>query len=666
MKSRGRILLRNPIVSRVRRHATVATLFRAAGPPPIQRAVEQALPDGAGLAAQPPVAVARPAAARTAVVQATLLPAATSLPTGYVIGAPPAPPVQRSPAIEAMRPSTLPVEGPAIQPSPTAPPEEESTFSEAVWRRLQTIFRGHQEKQAAPEAVPETEPPSVPARPGSPPQGALPVQRAAAQPGGPPEAEETPPPTLAESLTREPLVRELLPTETVSEPPPPHSPSVHRTVDDARARQPEATPDTPYPTDTLESPPPTATTAPQEFAFAEEETLVERRIIEPEIDKQAELPITAETPTIQPSEAPTPTSQPTSQPTKHLTTQPPAEEEIAALEPQWQPRPLQDVWPVQRLEAPPTPPEPPARPPSVPEALPTSSEEATATEEIQWALADVAPGGPTTSSIEVITPRQPRPTLRPEAGVPTEIEGPSPEVSAPPKTKEPHPEADISPDFEEPRPALMQEPAKPSGPQNLPGEIALPPPTVQMQRETDAAPDITQTRPLTETPAPALVQTEIGPLPADLWHLLGRSPPGQEPAEATPPQDTGQEATIADGNIADAAITDGRIARAVATAEAPPKPERPAIREIIPPVVQRVAAPGSAAEAGSLIQREPEEEQAETAATGSVTTESVATEAETAPETPAPRIDVDDLARRVYAEIKRRLSTEWERARRMF
>ena len=31
---------------------------------------------------------------------------------------------------------------------------------------------------------------------------------------------------------------------------------------------------------------------------------------------------------------------------------------------------------------------------------------------------------------------------------------------------------------------------------------------------------------------------------------------------------------------------------------------------------------------------------------------------------PAPEINVDELTRRVYQEIKRRLSTEWERMRR--
>jgi hypothetical protein len=186
-----------------------------------------------------------------------------------------------------------------------------------------------------------------------------------------------------------------------------------------------------------------------------------------------------------------------------------------------------------------------------------------------------------------------------------------------------------------------------------------------MQREDEAE---TQTRPLAETPASGLVQTEIGPLPADLWHLLGRSPPEQAPAETTSPLDAGQGVTIADVGVTDATITDGRIARAVATAEAaaeaPSAPEQPAIREIIPPVVQRAAAPGSAAEAGGLIQRGPEEEQAESAAAESV--EAGGAEAETAPEPSTPRIDVDDLARRVYAEIKRRLSTEWERARRLF
>lgn len=681
------MLLRNPIVSRVRRHATVATLFRAVGPPLVQRAAEPA--------SQPPVAAARPAAARVAVVQATLLPAATSLPTGYVTGVPPAPveadvgvapPVQRSPVAaeamppSAMQPSTPPAEGPAVQPSPAAPPEEEPTFSEAVWRRLQTIFRRHQESQATTETPPEADPSSAPAQPGPTPRETSPVQRTTDQPSSQPRTEEAVPP---------PLAREPLPTETASAPPPPHGPPIQRAVDETGARPPAAMPDTAYPADTaypmdtIEPPPTTAPTVP-EFAPAEEETPAERRTIEPESDERAALPATAETPIVQPSRASTPTDHPTTQPPDQLTIHPSpsqaerglsheispeptpgpsVEGETAAIEPQWQPRPLQDVWPVQRLEAPPMPPEPPARSASAPAGLepepsPASGEEVTTREEIQRALTDVAPGQPTASSIEVITPRQPRPAPRPEASVPLEAEGA-------------RPEADIPPDVEESRPALLEEPfvisraaepAKPGSPQDLSGEATLPPPTVQMQPEDEAD---TQARPLAEMPAPDLVQTEIGPLPADLWHLLGRSPPGQEPAETIspqgPPQDMDQEATVADAISTDGHTADARVARAVAAAEAPTRPERPAIREIIPPVVQR------AAETRSPIQREPEEEQA---ATESVATEAAATEAVeqrgTEAETPTPRIDVDDLARRVYAEIKRRLSTEWERARRMF
>ena len=135
-----------------------------------------------------------------------------------------------------------------------------------------------------------------------------------------------------------------------------------------------------------------------------------------------------------------------------------------------------------------------------------------------------------------------------------------------------------------------------------------------------------------------LQNDQIGPLPADLWHLIGESPP-QGPPETAPSQ---PGAVTTDREAA--------VKRAVAAAEAPTAPPAPA-------GLQQPAAQGGAS---TLIQRLPDEAGMEAGEAGGAGTETVAPSAEGGPgEEP----DVDELARRVYAEIKRRFSVEWERVR---
>lgn len=125
-----------------------------------------------------------------------------------------------------------------------------------------------------------------------------------------------------------------------------------------------------------------------------------------------------------------------------------------------------------------------------------------------------------------------------------------------------------------------------------------PRPTLARQPEAGSQTPSAPRRQNTATPPPATpVPTEIGPLPADLWTLLGETPP----ASTAPPPPV--------------------IMRSVDTAPAPAPQLAPAA-----PAPAPDASPTADAEDG---------------------------------------INVDELARRVYDQLKRRLSTDWERTRRV-
>jgi hypothetical protein len=115
------------------------------------------------------------------------------------------------------------------------------------------------------------------------------------------------------------------------------------------------------------------------------------------------------------------------------------------------------------------------------------------------------------------------------------------------------------------------------------------------------------------------IETEIGPLPADLWHLIGQEPPRQASAEIQPPDSF--EAAPARTTAAVASLPLG--ARA--------------------PVIQRQ-------EESRTAPAEPGLPESEAGAAASATSSSE-------------EVDVDELARRVYREVKRRMSLEWERMR---
>jgi hypothetical protein len=141
--------------------------------------------------------------------------------------------------------------------------------------------------------------------------------------------------------------------------------------------------------------------------------------------------------------------------------------------------------------------------------------------------------------------------------------------------------------------------------------------------------------PPSDTDAPTMVETEIGPLPGDLWELIGEPVPTNE----TPSPAKSPAQPLPDARSEGEPPT--RAAPAVEP-EAPtpvaPVPSRPASS---PTTVQRAEAPTD-------VETETESQSPET------------------DERSDGGVDVDELARRVYGEVRRRLAVEMERMRSYF
>lgn len=281
----------------------------------------------------------------------------------------------------------------------------------------------------------------------------------------------------------------------------------------------------------------------------------------------------------------------TEQPDRHVS-QPEMEppETVTAL----QPLPLEAVWAVETLREPRNP-----NPPTLEE----SQEEIPGEEEIdrkaknahaeqssvqrsvapdlivRSALQDVQPAQASDSGIEFIPPRRPRPPS-PAAGANTPV---------------------------------AENSAKPAN-------ISVPMNALQRQVETGSE---------NETAKPGMVPTEIGPLPEDLWNLVG-------------------EATPAAGNMVDASqespssgeTSIGAMPAQVRNTAPAPSSPGPAAQA---PLVQRQVASDASAEAES--------------ATPDAGKDAVGEQANE-------EVNIEELARQVYSELKHRLGLEWERLHR--
>jgi hypothetical protein len=292
------------------------------------------------------------------------------------------------------------------------------------------------------------------------------------------------------------------------------------------------------------------------------------------------------------------------------------------------PLPLESVWPVSQVEPPRGSAErvfrsterPAGETGATGPALVPSGRPPGSSETLSRALQEVKPGQPSSSSIELIQPRGPRP-------------------------------------------------APSSGASRPGGEAEVLSRTVQRAADTGQTP-AAQRVVRAEDAAAEIVQTEAGPLPADLWSLIGQAPPAGRQVESTPAAGlSGEPAGMPAGEARPASRGPemDRPASAQSPAEgAPPvQAERRLQAGSLPPAsaptaaqpaVLRSAAPpqagGEGAEGG--LQFQPE-----TRASGAGPASPDGGEAKEA----GAGTDLDELVNQVYAEVRRRIAVEWERWR---
>jgi hypothetical protein len=232
--------------------------------------------------------------------------------------------------------------------------------------------------------------------------------------------------------------------------------------------------------------------------------------------------------------------------------------------------PLQAAWPVHRINR-----SSDLNHRAETDELATASVPPAADEDLPPAIMRaLPPAQPTSSAVEVITPRRPRPVG-----------------------------------------AAWSEPFQtPGATQAMAGEAAAAT-TLQRAAEPSAVP--------LSSGEGAMVATEIGPLPADLWSLLDQQPPGE------------LLAGVQDGLPASQPLHDA------------------AAGEHLP-----AELPGTVHPTPATLQRQME---------AAVAAEAMPATRESAAETPGSEtaVDINELTRRVYAEIRRRLAVEWERTRRL-
>ncbi len=199
--------------------------------------------------------------------------------------------------------------------------------------------------------------------------------------------------------------------------------------------------------------------------------------------------------------------------------------------------------------------------------------------QVREALREVSPGKPTDSSVEIITPRRQRPAREKDLGI--------------------EPAEKAAPGAHGPTQSTVE--ALPAF--NAPGKEK---PGMDFEKASEEV-----------FTASEAVETEIGPLPVDLWELIGESPQAAQPR----PMQTASPATIG----------------------------QPVQRESLAPQNGKKMPEAPT----GFIQKQPE-------GLGAAGDQPVAAAAAE----PQAEIDMDELARRVYGEVKRRLALEWERMRR--
>lgn len=298
--------------------------------------------------------------------------------------------------------------------------------------------------------------------------------------------------------------------------------------------------------------------------------------------------------------------------------------------------PLEAAWPVQRKTSAPA--SPPVRsqiePVSTDETLLEVEAELTHNQaQVQMVLEKIQAGQPTRSGIEVITPRRPRPSA---SGRENALPKEQPAGSVP--------QADIS----------------------------------------DHAPEIVQTKQERPAAEPDLIPTDIGPLPSDLWQLLGQTPPARQPVEK-PALSSAVSSSSAVANLDELPTAEPEIMPAVVEGEehnnfppqrAPVKPEPAPGSQPETPDKRRTATADMAAKTATTDHSRQKAQASESVVqpnesviqTSPDILEPPADEPlnlEEDDQQPIPELDLDRLAHQVYARLRRKLAIEQERYNRL-
>ena len=619
--------IKNALIHRVRRHLSLATIFPRSDAPRSK--------NNDRMAPDPDPGIASPG---SGIVQAVLLPFTGEYPPEELANLHPLP--QTDPALlkDAIRSaerspaSSTPTSRLGLPPVPRkSPPRGDAKLDESGWQLLKKIFHRHKEKEA-PSQPEQPVSQTLTISPNQEPQTSrLPAESAQTQEATRPASGEIAGPPTAQPRAQVPISRKQ------STPPPPGDLPV------LLAQQPpELTPNT------------GARLAAQKGGFRnadQEEDIPQREpseetLFHPHVDREKWAGTLTQTESDPNGISAIPFVEPAS----------PARPEI-------QPVPLDGVWPVQRkAQSFPDMPLPreatsPAVRTGLPRPLETPDQDS-----LHRALKHTTPGQPTNSTIEIIPPRRPRPAnpLRAqsqEGPLPKNdafIETPQPEKTLPPDQQPPEvpeketPLADFqSSQTQAPHANIPSQPVRTTPPFSPRRKGQGDDPVTIQASPPEGAPSIPQPepasstvlRPGSEIPSADLIETDIGPLPADLWRLLDQPPPHKvdREAPALKPLDGPPHAA-------------SRVETAISAVEkSRPRPTgTPAPESQALPAIQRSThSPGVAqaretpTEQAAARRDEPGEDRGQDQA----------------------EADTDELARRVYAQIKEFIAVEWERCR---
>ena len=648
MAFRPTLGLSDLLVRRVMRHRSVATLFRAASTRvevprrPTETVVAVPVSDGEPVspsawivgeptpAASPTPAEPRPTVSSTLprpplrdIAVAVLSP---EVPERAPTPRPAEPTVARRAAVQA---AVTAAEGPG-----DAAAGYDAPITDTVWHRLQTIFQRHQGKEAQPtvgsEAGTNLEAEASSQPLASPPREAIgrgsrnvaegtakatisrvPQTRAAETQDGPTEgpgrersrAQAPGPPRPANISEREDSrVEDAGGIPTVE-----RAPMAPARVDTA-ARSDVIAPEQarqPMGEESYERATQSAAAAPDErrapSPVVRQAALVDRRPPEP---AGAFEPMSVEA--LRPDEAPAPEAVPGREETV-------PEAESAPGEMPTQPLPLQQAWGVERTPQGLSPgPRRSSTPPRVEREVwgPTAAEPVVPHEDTGPSVGRQVPGG-----VPVTTVAAPEPVGRMLA-----------QIAAGRRTRSTI--ETLAP--RRPRPAPAERPAQRQVRRTAPPAAEA----------TEARSEGAELRPGAEIP---FIETPIGPLPADLWSLIGEPVPksaearGQTPgvqtaSEAEPQMPPApRQATVPTASARGPAVIQRIVAERPAEEESLPAPEETPAADATESAAEPPADPGA----------EPQN-----------------------PEEASPAVDLDELARRVYDEVKHRLAMERERSQR--